>query len=231
MKKELKIVLTDIEGTTSAISFVKDVLFPYSYKNLPGYVYEHESKIQLLIEEVKKEENNMDLSLSEVIEIMLRHIDEDRKIASFKEIQGMILEDGFKSGEIVSHIYDDAYRGLNRFRSQGMYLYIYSSGSVNTQKLFFSNTEKGDLTPLFSGYFDTHIGSKKDPESYHKIADELGVFASEILFLSDNLEEILAADSVGMNVVIIDREGDISDTYGKAISTNFDSIFSSAHSQ
>ena len=125
---------------------------------------------------------------------------------------------------MVGHIYDAALHGLKRWKEQGIDLYVYSSGSVPAQKLLFGHTKEGDLTPLFSGYYDTNIGGKKVPESYEKIAQDINIPASEILFLSDSIEEITAASGAGMNVIILDREKAMPDSYGHKICSNFDDI-------
>ncbi len=224
MTQEIKAIVTDIEGTTSSLSFVKDTLFPYAYNHLPDYVWDNDKEITELLDAVREEEKNPDLSLEEVIEVMLRYIDEDQKVTPLKTLQGMIWADGYKNGEFHGHIYEDAVHGLKRWKEQGIDLYVYSSGSVPAQKLLFGHTEKGDLNGLFSGYFDTEIGGKKIPESYEKIAAEIKVPASEILFLSDSIEEITAASSAGMNVIILDREKAMSDSYGHRILNDFNDI-------
>ncbi|MGC8941191.1 MAG: acireductone synthase [Sulfurihydrogenibium sp.] len=205
----VKAVLTDIEGTTTPISFVKDVLFPYSYEKMEEFILKNKENPQILsiLEEVKKIEGK-DLSLEEVIDTLKRWIEEDRKITPLKEIQGLIWEEGYKSGKLKGFVYPDAYQKLKEWFEKGIKLYVYSSGSVKAQKLLFSNTNFGDLNYLFSGYFDTNIGNKKEKDSYVKIANHIGLEPREVLFLSDNPEEIVAAASAGMNVVRLVRPSD-----------------------
>ncbi len=200
----VKAVLTDIEGTTSSISFVKDVLFPYSKKHLKDFVQKHEGdpQVRRILKEVES------LEAGDPLEVLLRWIDEDKKITPLKEIQGLIWEEGYKKGEIKGHIYEDAYRKLKEWHERGIPIYVYSSGSVKAQKLLFGHTPYGDINYLFSGYFDTKIGSKKDPESYRRIAKEIGFKPEEILFLSDNVDEVKSASEVGMKVVRFAREGE-----------------------
>ena len=224
MQQEIKAIVTDIEGTTSALSFVKDVLFPYAYQHLPDYVLDYEEELEDLLNAVREEEKNTDLSVQEVIEVLLRYIDDDCKVTPLKTLQGMIWEVGYESGEIVGHVYDDAYAGLKRWKEQGIDLYVYSSGSVPAQKLLFSHTKEGDLTPMFSGYFDTTTGGKKETESYEKIATEIGVPVTDILFLSDSTEEIAAAADAGMNVITLAREEDSFDAMGYPVVKSFDDI-------
>lgn len=224
MQQEIKAIVTDIEGTTSALSFVKDVLFPYAYQHLPDYVLDYEEELENLLNAVREEEKNADLSIEEVIEVLLRYINEDCKVTPLKTLQGMIWQTGYESGEIVGHIYDDAYAGLKRWKEQGIDLYVYSSGSIPAQKLLFSHTKEGDLTPMFSGYFDTTTGGKKETESYEKIAAEIGVPVTDILFLSDSTEEIAAAADAGMNVITLDREEVLFDAMGYPVVKSFDDI-------
>ncbi len=224
MSHKIKAIVTDIEGTTTALSFVTKTLFPYAEEHLADFVYDNEREIEDILEQVREEENNPDLSLNEVIEVLLRYMDEDKKITPLKTLQGLIWEDGYKSGELIGHIYDDAFHGLKRWREQGIKLYVYSSGSIAAQKLLFGHTEYGDLNAMFSGYYDTTIGGKKDPSSYHKIIEEIGLPEENILFLSDNTEEITAADIAGMNVIILDREKSLFDAGGYPVRADFDDI-------
>ncbi|MCB1681379.1 MAG: acireductone synthase [Alphaproteobacteria bacterium] len=223
-KSNIKAVLTDIEGTTSSISFVKDVLFPYAYKHLPEFVEEYSEEITQILDDVRTEEKNPGLTQEEVVEVLQRWIEEDQKLTPLKTLQGMIWQAGYEAGELHGHIYDDAVEGLKRWKKSGLKLYIYSSGSIAAQKLLFSNTAAGDLTTLFAGYFDTTTGPKMQPESYEKISREIGLPASEILFLSDNIQEIEAADKAGMMVLILDRDGVLEDPRKYRVAKNFDDI-------
>lgn len=224
MDQEIKAIVTDIEGTTSALSFVKETLFPYAYRHLPDFVYENEAEIAHILDAVKEEEKNHDLSLEELIDVMLRYIDEDQKVTPLKELQGMIWEDGYNTGELIGHIYDDALIGLKRWKKQGINLYVYSSGSVPAQKMLFGHTKEGDLNNLFSGYFDTNIGGKKDSRAYEAIAKEIDVSPENILFLSDSTDEIAAASDAGYNVIILDREKSLFEAMGYTVVSSFDDI-------
>lgn len=228
MDKKIKAVVTDIEGTTSALSFVKETLFPFAYRHLPDYVWDNEDDIAHLLDAVREEEKNPDLSTEEVVDVMLRYIDEDQKVTPLKTLQGMIWEEGYKSGELIGHIYDDALEGLKRWKEYGIKLYVYSSGSVPAQKLLFGHTKEGDLNSLFSGYFDTTTGGKKERESYEKIAAEIGLPVENILFLSDSTEEIAAASDAGMDVIILDREKSLFDAVGYTAVSSFDGILNNA---
>jgi len=204
-----KAVLIDIEGTVSPISFVKEVLFPYSKEKLEGFIKENinNPKIKNILDQVKKIEEK-DLTTDEIIKILKRWIDEDRKIAPLKDIQGLIWKEGFESGKLKAPLYKDAYEKIKEWKQKGYRLYIYSSGSVQAQKLFFSHTNYGNLTGYLDGYFDTKTGNKKEKQSYIKIAQIVGLKPEEILFLSDNPDEIKAAAQSGMKVYRLVRPDD-----------------------
>lgn len=206
----IKAIVTDIEGTTSSLSFVKDVLFPYAREHMASYVREHASNatVAALLDDVRAEVGQ-DLSIEEVIEQLIRWIDEDRKITPLKTLQGLMWEEGYKQGDFTGHIYNDAMKNLAVWHQQGISLYVYSSGSVYAQKLLFGYTEYGDLNKLFSGYFDTKIGAKIDAASYEKIAQAIGVDPADIMFLSDIEAELNAARAAGMQTTWLVREGTI----------------------
>jgi enolase-phosphatase E1 len=203
------LILTDIEGTTSSISFVKDVLFPYAQNALPGFVREHGHR-----EDVRKwldavaTEHGAVCSDDVIVEILQGMIDEDRKHTALKALQGMIWSDGYRSADFTAHIYPDAAAMLQRWHDAGIPLAVYSSGSVPAQKLFFGHTDAGDLTGLFGGWFDTEVGHKRDADSYREIARRLDRSPDSILFLSDVVEELDAAREAGMRTALIDRRED-----------------------
>lgn len=204
----IKAILTDIEGTTSSLSFVKDVLFPYARERMADFVrdHAHDAAVRKPLNDIKHIVGR-DLSDHQITEQLIRWIDEDKKITPLKALQGMIWEDGYRRDAFKGHVYEDAVRKLRQWKSQGMRLYVFSSGSVHAQKLLFAHTEYGDLTPLFSGYFDTTVGNKREAASYHAIAEVIDSDPSEILFLSDIKEELDAAHAAGMQAVWLVREG------------------------
>ncbi|WP_426284707.1 acireductone synthase [Luteibacter sp. E-22] len=204
---DIRAVLTDIEGTTSSIDFVKDVLFPYARKHLPAYVETHtdEAEVQHWLHEAAKEAGIMEATRGEIIDLLVRWIDEDRKSTALKALQGMIWREGYESGVYVSHMYPEVADRLRAWHAQGLKLYVYSSGSVPAQKLLFGFTGDGDLTPLFSGYFDTQTGHKREVESYRRIADAIGLPPAQVLFLSDIREELDAAREAGMRTTQLVR--------------------------
>jgi enolase-phosphatase E1 len=204
----IKAIVTDIEGTTSSLSFVKDVLFPYARHHLSAFVeaYGQEPEVRDLLRAANTEAGG-GLDDADIVAQLERWIDEDRKVTPLKTLQGLIWEQGYRNADFTGHVYNDAVRNLQKWHAQGIRLYVYSSGSVYAQKLLFAHTDAGDLTSLFSGYFDTRIGHKRDARSYKKIVDELGLPAHEILFLSDIVEELDAAREAGMQTVWLDRDG------------------------
>jgi enolase-phosphatase E1 len=204
----IRAVVTDIEGTTSSLAFVKDVLFPYARRAIPAFVRDHGPQLAGIKSEVGAAIGKADLGESEMIQVLLRWMDEDRKITPLKSLQGMVWKTGYESGELQSHVYEDAVRGLRRWHDGGLRLYVYSSGSVPAQKLLFEHTAYGDLLPLFSGYFDTATGPKLESGSYAKISASLDLPARSIVFLSDHSGETQAAAQAGMQAVVLAREAE-----------------------
>ena len=228
---EIRAIVTDIEGTTSSISFVKDVLFPYARERLPAFVVTHADKpdVQHWLHEAAREAGLVSASEQEIIDLLIGWIDADRKSTALKALQGMIWADGYAEADFRAHIYADAARGLQKWAAAGLHLYVYSSGSVPAQKLLFGNTEAGDLTRLFSGYFDTETGPKREPESYARIAAAIAFAPAETLFLSDVVEELDAARAAGMRTVLLARDGDgCPADPGHPCATSFDTLDPSA---
>jgi enolase-phosphatase E1 len=205
----IKAILTDIEGTTSAVSFVFDVLFPYAKQHLPAFVREHagEPDVAAQLQAVRSDSAEPDASVDRVIEILLQWIAEDRKATPLKALQGMVWQQGYQAGQLKGHVYPDAVEALKRWHEAGYALYVYSSGSIQAQKLIFGCSEAGDLSGLFSGYFDTTSGPKREAASYRSIASSIGHPAQAILFLSDIVEELDAAQQAGMATCGVAREG------------------------
>ena len=218
-------ILTDIEGTTSSIRFVHDVLFPYAKAALPDFLRKHhrDANVAEPVEATRREIGDPDADLERVIETLLCWIDEDRKATPLKALQGLVWQNGYRAGDFTGHVYDDAVRGLRRWRDAGIPLYVYSSGSVKAQQLLFGHSDAGDLTPLFAGYFDTRVGHKRETASYVAIAKSIGLPTAEILFLSDVVEELDAAAAAGMRTIQLVRDEAIEQT-GHRIAHDFDEI-------
>ena len=201
-------ILTDIEGTTTSLSFVKEVLFPYAYEQMQTFVVANRTnpEVAKLIDDVRYEVNNPVLSLSDAIEQLKQWIRDDKKITPLKAIQGLMWQQGYANGDFTGHVYADAVASLQAWHKQGLKLYVYSSGSVKAQQLLFGYSDAGDLTPLFSGYFDTQVGHKREIGAYQHIAQAIGLAPEQILFLSDIREELDAAQQVGMQTCALVRE-------------------------
>ena len=167
-------ILTDIEGTTSSISFVKEVLFPFARRALPGFVRTHgdDPEVRRWLDAVAAEHGAM-CDDAMIVETLQGWIDQDRKHTALKALQGMMWREGYERGDYRGHVYPDAAASLRRWHAGGHRLAVFSSGSVAAQKLLFGHSEAGDLTPLFSGFFDTEVGNKRDADSYRLIADQL----------------------------------------------------------
>lgn len=204
----VKAIVTDIEGTTSSISFVHETLFPYASKALPEFLRNHynEAVIGTILDDVRLEAGKPAADCEEVIEILQSWISEDKKATSLKTLQGHIWKNGYECGDFSGHVYPDAAANLQRWAADGIRLYVYSSGSVDAQKLLFGYSDAGDMQPLFRGYFDTKIGHKKEAESYRKIVHQLNMPASDILFLSDVTGELDAAATAGMQTMQLVRD-------------------------
>lgn len=205
----MRTILTDIEGTTSSISFVKDVLFPYSRAALPRFVAGHgdEPEVRRWLDQVATEHGAI-CDDRIIVEVLQGWIDADRKHTALKALQGMIWDAGYAAGEFTAHVYPDAVEALRAWHAAGHPLHVYSSGSVAAQKLFFAHSDAGDLLPLFSGHFDTGIGGKREADSYRRIVDAIGTDAANIVFLSDVVEELDAAREAGLRTVLLDRRED-----------------------
>jgi len=206
----IKAIVTDIEGTTSSISFVKDVLFPYAAKQLPDFVRHNlaNPSVQEQLRATAKESGTPVGDTEALIKQLLQWIHDDKKMTPLKSLQGLIWQDGYEQGVYQAHVYPDAVKQLQRWYAQGLKLFVYSSGSIHAQKLFFKYSEAGDLTPLFSDYFDTTTGPKQETISYQKIAGAIGLPAGNLLFLSDIEGELDAARRAGFHTAWLVREQD-----------------------
>lgn len=228
-------ILTDIEGTTSSISFIKDVLFPYARRALPGFVRERggEPEVRRWLDAVAAENGGI-CSDDVIVETLQGWIDQDRKHTALKALQGMVWADGYRNADFTAPIYPDAAQALRAWHEAGIPLAVYSSGSVPAQKLFFGHSDAGDLSGLFGHWFDTEVGHKREADSYREIARRLERAPGAIVFLSDVVEELDAAREAGMRTVLVDRVQDYAQprtgeaAHGHARVTGFDAIDPSA---
>ena len=213
-------ILLDIEGTTTPIAFVHDVLFNYARAHLREFLAanleaeEVRADIALLREEhaadIKEGRNPPPLTGEfEVAAYVEWLIALDRKSTGLKSLQGKIWQQGYREGSLKSQVFADVAPALERWHSRGFSINIFSSGSVLAQQLLFAHTEAGDLTPFIDNYFDTNIGRKTEAESYRRIAEALGLSAGEILFISDVIAELDAANEAQMKTLLSIRPGNV----------------------
>lgn len=205
-------ILMDIEGTTTAIDFVHRTLFPYARERMADFIAAagNDPDVAEALAETAATlvaEGAGDTSRPALIAALLAWIDADRKHPALKRLQGMIWEHGYRQGHFHAHLYDDVRPAWDRWRARGLLLGIYSSGSVQAQKLLFAHTPEGDLTGYLAHYFDTAVGHKREPQSYERVAKTLALAPARILFLSDIPEELDAARAVGMATTQLLRPG------------------------
>ena len=204
-------VLVDIEGTTSTIAFVHEVLFPYADEHLDGYVAAHRSEpavAQAMREAAELAGEPPDAGDAVILAHLHAWLAEDRKATPLKTLQGLIWAEGYARTGLRGHVYPDAAAGLRRWHGAGLRLYVYSSGSIAAQRVLFANSAHGDLTPLFSGHFDTTTGPKREARSYERIARAIALSPDDVVFLSDVDAELDAARSAGMQTIRLLRPAD-----------------------
>lgn len=226
--KKCKILLLDIEGTTTSISFVKDKLFPYAEENVKDFLtnqWETEDVKEavaalrkLALEDKEKSVDGVvtipgeDASKEDQIEGLVKSVKwqmaSDRKVGALKQLQGLIWKQGYDKGDIKGHVYEDVSPALDLWRSvEGQKVYIYSSGSVQAQKLLFGQSLAGDMLKSIDGHFDTAVGAKQEAASYTAITEKIGCKPEEVLFLTDIVKEAEAARTSGMQAALVSREG------------------------
>jgi len=225
----IRAIVTDIEGTTTPIAFVHQVLFPYARERLAAFVATHgdDAAVAAALADARMLGGIPDASTDDTVALLLSWIDEDRKAGPLKQLQGMIWRQGYEAGVLKGPVYADAAAMLRRWRERGLRLFVYSSGSEEAQKLIFGYSDQGDLTPLFTGFFDTRIGGKLEVSSYEAIARAAAMPADAMLFLSDHAGEIAAALAAGMQGVRIDRDlssDDWCEADGVAVTGTFDAV-------
>ncbi len=199
----MKVVLTDIEGTTTPIDFVHRVLFPYARERIEAYV--RRAPDDPAVAALVAEKGSPEAAIAQ----LHAWSDADVKATPLKAIQGSIWAEGYADGALRSTIYPDVLPRLRAWRAEGIRLAVFSSGSVPAQRLLFGHTDHGDLVALFDGFFDTTTGPKREAASYRAIAAELGVAPGEVLFLSDVEPELDAAAEAGLRTTLIARDGQV----------------------
>lgn len=218
------VVLVDIEGTITSISFVKDTLFPYVTRVLDDYVNEHwdDAGFQADLESLRAQAStdtgaagfvpistgSDEKARKSVVDNVLWQMSTDRKTTALKQLQGRVWKDGYESGILEGHLYDDVLPVLNELIESGKTICTYSSGSTEAQKYLFRYSVYGDVSGVITKYFDTKMGPKGSETSYVNIADDLNVKdRGDILFLTDVLGEAEAARKAGCNTVLLVRPG------------------------
>lgn len=217
-------LLLDIEGTTTSIAFVYDVLFPYARSHARGFLEAHwgEPAVQQDVAEIRAQaERDLarglegvvlvpesdEAAIDGLVENVLWQMDNDRKTTGLKSLQGKIWRDGYESGQLKAHVFEDVRPAFERWTEAGLPIFIYSSGSIAAQKLLFTHSEAGNLTEFIRDYFDTTTGPKKESESYRQIASQVGFTTHEMLFATDNIDEANAARAADVKVVLMSRPG------------------------
>ncbi|MDA3922600.1 MAG: acireductone synthase [Salinisphaera sp.] len=230
LSPDVVVVVTDIEGTTTDIAFVHDVLFPYARAQMPSWLPAHaeEPEVAAAIDEIRVEIDEPDADIDRVLEVLERWMSADEKVTPLKTLQGMIWRHGYEAVDFTGHVYDDAVAALQAWADDRRMLCVYSSGSVEAQKLLFTHSDHGDLSHLFSGYFDTRMGPKKKTGSYKRIAQALGEAPGSLLFLSDVGEELDAAKAAGWQTCWVARDDKTMDkateSEAHAVVSGFDEI-------
>jgi enolase-phosphatase E1 len=221
----IRAIVTDIEGTTSPIAFVRDVLFPYARERMAEFLRDSatEPSVRDALAEIDTACGRA-LAIDEATALLVSWIDEDRKLGPLKRIQGMIWRGGYERHELVAEIYDDVPEQLRRWRASGIELCVYSSGSEEAQRLIFGYSRAGDLSVLFAAFFDTRIGAKRDRDSYARIARDIAVAPAEILFLSDVGGELDAARAAGMQTCQLVRDETIVPAEGHRHAADFTQV-------
>tara|TARA_R110001592_G_scaffold214273_4_gene467194 strand:- start:298 stop:1044 length:747 start_codon:yes stop_codon:yes gene_type:complete len=196
-------VVTDIEGTTSSIGFVHDVLFPYALKHIGNFVREHseERDVMRVLVRISANTGIALHKLEDIIKLLQQWIREDSKDTELKALEGMLWEKGYKQGLYQAHVYPEVPEVLQGWQQEERNIYVYSSGSIKSQQLFFRFSECDDMRLLFSGYFDTTIGPKTEVKSFIKLAEAIALRPEAIMFISDVKEELDAAAYAGFQTI------------------------------
>lgn len=238
----IRLILLDIEGTTTPMAFVHARLFPYARARLRTWLAAHAGTDDRRdVMELLHAEHVADLAhdasapawpddahdeIVPAVAYLEWLMDRDRKSPALKRLQGLIWEDGYRAGDLRGEVYADVPEAMRRWRAAGVDLAIYSSGSELAQRRLFASTAHGDLTPLISGFFDTAVGPKISPASYQRIVSALGHAPGETLFISDVTRELRAAAEAGCQVVLSIRPGNADQPHSEAFAhvSSFDAI-------
>jgi enolase-phosphatase E1 len=217
-------ILLDIEGTTTPISFVHEVLFPFARSRVRAYLAAHFDSAETISDLARlRDEHALDAQedreppalvdgprdaiIDSFVAYVLWLMDRDRKAPGLKSLQGRIWEQGYLDGSLTAPLFADVLPAIENARRVGLKIAIFSSGSVFAQRLLFAHTDAGDLNEFIDEYFDTTTGPKTASDSYRKIADALALESTEVLFISDMIAELDAAHAAGMQTLLCVRPG------------------------
>jgi len=209
----IRAMLLDVEGTTTPISFVHEVLFPYSREHLHTFLEQHKQSSLIANDiELLKHEHISDINAGNsppplFEEYVYWLIDQDRKSPGLKSIQGKIWEQGYNDGALKAPVFPDVRPAMERSHDKAINISIFSSGSVLAQKLLFAHSDASDLSKLISNYFDTSVGKKNEMESYRRISAALNLATNDICFISDVNTELDAAADAGLKTLLCVRPG------------------------
>ena len=212
----MQIVLLDIEGTTTPVAFVYEVLFPFAWRRMAAYLGQHWNEYDVLdirarfaLEHSKENPSpGFDITtLAGAAGYAAWLMERDRKSPGLKFLQGLIWNDGYREGALKGDVFPDVPFAIERWHRAGTVVAIYSSGSVLAQRLLFASTQAGDLTDKISGFFDTTVGPKTEAASYARIAAALDGYPADVTFISDAPAELIAARTAGCRAVMCIREG------------------------
>ena len=237
---DIKAVICDIEGTTTSISFVKETLFTYAYDNCEKFLIDNfnEQEIQSIVENLCAEAINDKNEIAKSDDVneyahnvtcyVQQLINQDRKVSSLKVLQGKIWKYAFECKLVTGHLFEDVLRNFEKWTANGIKIYIYSSGSVEAQKLLFKYSTSGDLSSYITDYFDTKVGHKQEPKSYENILNQINFEGNNVLFLSDIPNELFAAKHAGIQTLLLRRPNNYEisedDKSRLSIVDNFDEI-------
>jgi enolase-phosphatase E1 len=232
----IRVILLDIEGTTTPLDFVHRTLFGYARENLRAFLEANSSKpeVQKCVDGLKAQHTvdereappwlTGESEIRSAVQYSLWLIDRDSKTGSLKTLQGLIWQEGYRSGKLIGQVYSDVPRAFDRWYQQGKDISIYSSGSELAQRLLFSTTGSGDLTRYISAFFDTRVGAKTSTESFRRIASLKRHPEDQFLFLSDSPRELDAARSAGMRTALVARAAGETQGDGHPMIHNFDEL-------
>lgn len=228
----IDVVLLDVEGTTTPVAFVYDVLFPYARARLAAWFASKsltDPEVDEIVESLRQEVQDdpgapASWTIEAVVSRLLSFMDQDRKSRALKIVQGKIWEEGYRSGQLRGEVYADVPPALARWNAEGRVVGIFSSGSVLAQKLLFAHSSAGDLTPLLRWHFDTAMGPKVEPRSYTRIAAAVNASPAAILFVSDVVKELEAAREAGMQTLLCVRPPATTSSSDFAVINRFDEV-------